>query len=251
MTTYSGCRRCGKMLLVTSLDVQVCETCPRIIDPLDASLDQLSAAVNRFMSGTSDGSDLDYLSMQCERMEHAPPRLGDAAMAYAAWGWPVFPLRAMGCKCEGAEECQEDGCKCPKKPATRNGFQDATTDINQIHRWWSTNPAYNVGLATGVCFDAIDVDVASGGLDSWAALRTNPSLPDIHGRVLSARGGFHCYVEVSGGGNRAAIYPGIDYRGRGGYVVAPPSRLDTARKWTWSVYPSPRIIPARGGVVPQ
>ena len=133
-----------------------------------------------------------------------------------------------------------------KKPATRHGFKDATTDFALIRRWWEYMPTCNIGLPTGIAFDAIDVDPRSGGAASWMAICDKPTLPNCHGRVTTANGGFHLYVEPTGGGNRAGIYPGIDYRGVGGYVVAPPSTLDArARSWSWSVYPSPTIIPAR------
>lgn len=252
MTVYSGCRRCGQVLVVTDLAQQTCAGCAPIPDPFDATIDRLSEAINRFMKNESEGLDIDWLAAQCERMEHAPPRLGDAALAYAAWGWPVFPLLTRG-----------------KRPATRNGFMDATTDFAQVRRWWGQapalheyephNPQYNVGLATGVCFDVIDVDPAKGGAESWSQLRVHPTLPDIHGRVITRSDGFHCYVEITGGGNRANIYPGIDYRGRGGYVVAPPSQVPIVeedpsselKSYRWSIYPSPRIVPSRGGVVPQ
>lgn len=251
MTVYSTCRSCGGVMEVTRLEQYWHPQCPPAPTPHEAKLDELGEMVKAVMCGNAyDADKIDRLAGECTAYEDAPPRLGQAALTYAAWGWPVFPLRPIGCQCYRGEECR-DYCKCPKKPATPNGFKDATCDRNQILTWWNAQPLYNIGLATGISFDAIDVDTDKGGAQSWAALRLKPDLPDIHGRVLTQSGGFHCYVEVSGSGNRAGILPGIDYRGRGGYVVAPPSRIDATHRWSWSVYPSPRIVPARGGVVPQ
>ena len=54
------------------------------------------------------------------------------ALAYAKMGMAVFPLVPKS-----------------KNPATQHGFQDATTDFNQIDKWWMKNPNYNIGIATG------------------------------------------------------------------------------------------------------
>ena len=70
----------------------------------------------------------------------------DNALAYAARGWPVFPLRP--------------GDKVPliPKAAGGNGVHDATTDPAQIRLWWGRWPAANIGLAAGVTFWVLDVD---------------------------------------------------------------------------------------------
>jgi hypothetical protein len=64
--------------------------------------------------------------------------LPDAALAYAALGWPVFPLRP--------------GDKIPLIPKTEggNGVHDATTDPDQLREWWDRQPDANIGLAAGV-----------------------------------------------------------------------------------------------------
>ena len=53
----------------------------------------------------------------------------------------------------------------------------------------------------------------------------------------------HFYLLPTGKGNRVKFaYPGLDYRGKGGYVCAPPSTLgDRRRSWSWLTMPSPAI----------
>lgn len=73
------------------------------------------------------------------------------------------------------------------------------------------------------------------GYRSLADLRDQGLVPDILGRTVTARGGTHLYIKPTGDGNTAGLRPGIDYRGDGGYVVAPPSRsAATGRHWIWT-----------------
>lgn len=148
----------------------------------------------------------------------ALPRLGAAALWYAKRGWPVFP-------------CLPNG----KQPHIKNGFYQATTDLQRIKDWWDKHPDSNIGLPTGHHFDVIDLD-GPEGLQSIQGM----NLPEIHGKVSTPRG-FHLYILPTGKGNRAGIKPGVDYRGEGGYVMAPPSQLDLKR-WSWVIQPSPAIL---------
>jgi hypothetical protein len=149
-----------------------------------------------------------------------PPRLLAAALAYAAWGWPVFPC------IPGA-----------KAPATRSGFKDATTDERQIQAWWRQTPNANIGLPTGHHFDVIDIDAPKGWRNYWR-MQDEGLLPPIHGLVSTAGYGLHLYVTPTGGGNGAGWLPGIDYRGVGGYVIAPPSVTDNGSNYMWRDHPT-------------
>lgn len=133
--------------------------------------------------------------------------LGGAAVWYAERGHLVFPLRPG-----------------QKVPATPHGFKDATTDVEIVRRWWLAEPTYNIGLATGHRFDVIDVD-GEAGTESLLDLDGEGLTPATYGLVRTPRG-FHLYILPTGDGCATAVRPGIDYRGVGGYVVAPPSIVE-------------------------
>lgn len=133
--------------------------------------------------------------------------LGGAALWYAERGHLVFPLRVG-----------------QKVPATAHGFKDATTDPATVRAWWTREPTYNIGLATGHRFDVIDVD-GEDGTESLLNLDVEGLTPPTVGLVRTPRG-FHLYIAPTGDGCATAVRPGIDYRGLGGYVVAPPSIVE-------------------------
>jgi hypothetical protein len=157
---------------------------------------------------------------------NGPNALSSAALWYAEQGIAVFPLKP--------------GLKVP---ATARGFKDASTDPEQIRAWWTVTPGANIGLPTGIRFDVIDIDGPPGYL-SLDGLRQKDALPPLLGKAYTASGGRHLYVQPkSGRGNTARMFPGIDYRGLGGYVVAAPSiSAETGRRWAWI---DPLTLPAQ------
>lgn len=216
--TYSTCRRCRGLLHITDNDT-VHPDC----QPAHTKMETLA---KRWIDAVAAGdtSTETELRSEIDAMDTAPPRMLDAALKYASWGWPVFPLKQHA-----------------KTPATRNGFKDATTDINQITAWWTAHPQANIGAPTGYHFDVIDIDPPDG-THSYLQLLEENHIPDIHGQVATASGGIHFYIKPSGDGNTVNIAPGIDYRGRGGYVVCPPSTLgQRGRSWSWTSHPSPIV----------
>jgi hypothetical protein len=137
--------------------------------------------------------------------------LGAAAMVYAIAGVPVHPLRRRS-----------------KVPATTEGVKDATTDLGTIRAWWNMQPEFNIGLACGVLFDALDVDVKGDapGLESFNKIRAQGYLSGGFAVQSTPTGGKHVLFAPSGGGNHASAKTGLDFRGRGGYIVGAPSRID-------------------------
>lgn len=137
--------------------------------------------------------------------------LADAALYYAARGWPVIPLKAG-----------------TKLPATRHGVGDATTDVDKVRRWWTKRPTCNIGISTvGMCVIDIDApaDEPGAGWSAWCALvnRHERAWPATW-EVSTPSGGAHLYFAADGVRNSASkVARAVDVRGDGGYVVAPPS----------------------------
>jgi DNA-binding MarR family transcriptional regulator len=103
--------------------------------------------------------------------------------------------------------------------------KDASNDEAVIRGWWSAWPDANVGLATGNGLVVLDVDPRNGGLTSITATQqANGALPATV-RVLTGGGGEHLYYRAPGQvrGGQGLLGSGIDIKGEGGYVIAPPS----------------------------
>jgi len=152
------------------------------------------------------------------------------ALSYAARGWRVFPIYEIlpdgTCAC--GENCDSPG----KHPRTTQGFKVATTDEKSIRNWWEKHwPTANIGIATGNDLLVLDCDPHRGGDDS---MRDLPALPDTP-RVSTGGGGFHAYMLGTGRNSSGLLGPGIDTRGDGGYVVAPPSTHISGREYAWDV----------------
>lgn len=133
-----------------------------------------------------------------------------AALDYAARGWLTLPTRA-------------------KKPLTTHGFKDATAEPAQIAAWWrqwpDAVPAIVTGAASGLVVLDVDIDQAKGidGRDALDALgmATHPATVTAH----TPRGGLHLYFRHPGHdvpNSAGKLGRGLDVRGDGGYIVAPP-----------------------------
>ncbi len=154
----------------------------------------------------------------------------DAAVRYALAGVPILPLydvRDGRCAC-GWTLCARPG----KHPRTTRGVHDASTDVELVEQWWRWWPTANVGAATGQAFDVWDIDlpadVAAHLLDRYLG-----DLATAWPKSRTGSGGTHALVAATGHGNRAKFLPGCDWRGRGGYVVLPPSVHLSGRRYTW------------------
>jgi Bifunctional DNA primase/polymerase, N-terminal len=193
-------------------------------------------------------------------------QLRDAALGYASRGIPVLPLHyplpdrsdlqpvggnrqpAMGVGCS----CRDPGCgqvgKHPLSTLVPHGVKDATCNRARILAWWTRHPQANIGLATGHAFDVLDVDGPTGE----AAIRTLAAEHGLHSSgplVRTGGGGWHFYLAVTGLGNvQPQGLAHVDWRGRGGYVVAPPSRHASGHPYRWApgrdLATSPDRVPA-------
>jgi hypothetical protein len=131
-----------------------------------------------------------------------------------------------------------------KHPLTAHGLKDATSDSVQLAQWWRRWPQANIGLVTGELADVLDIDGPAGR----AALRRYAADNDLRleGPLARTGSGWHLYLAPTGSGNRDGLLEQVDWRGRGGYVVAPPSRHASGRFYRWLRPPTatlPRVPP--------
>ena len=163
------------------------------------------------------------------------------ALAYAKRGWRVLPLHTIKsgtCTC-GRAKCQSPG----KHPRARRGVLDSTVDAKQIKAWWKRWPHANVGIATGKGSGLVVLDVdAEGGEDSLHTLELEheplPDTPESH----TGGGGRHLLFEHPDDGlvpNKVGIERGLDVRGDGGYIVAPPSSHQSGHAYAWEAIHGP------------
>jgi Bifunctional DNA primase/polymerase, N-terminal len=160
----------------------------------------------------------------------------NAALDYAARGVPVLPVhcpilqpgREIACSC-GDPGCGAIG----KHPITTHGLKDASTNREQIEWWWRRFPHANIGVATGHVFDVLDID-GPAGERSIARLSADHPVSRAGPLVRTGRGGWHVYMAPTGLGNpKPRDLAKVDWRGRGGYVLVPPSRHASGRRYRW------------------
>ena len=97
-----------------------------------------------------------------------PRSLLDWALAYASYGFRVFPLHSVrNERCTCGHDCGKDAAKHPR---VAGGFKAATTDAEQIKAWWAKWPDANVGIATGRASRLVVFDV--DGTKGLTTLRT-------------------------------------------------------------------------------
>jgi len=126
-------------------------------------------------------------------------------------------------------------------------FQGRRAGPEEIKGWFRHWRDANVGIVTGSISRLIvlDIDPKHGGDDALAELesRHGPLGPTVE--VLTGGGGRHFYFASPDGEirNRAGLAQGIDLRGDGGYIVAPPSIHPSGRPYRWIAGHAPDECP--------
>jgi Bifunctional DNA primase/polymerase, N-terminal/Primase C terminal 1 (PriCT-1) len=172
----------------------------------------------------------------------------DAALDYAARGLPVLPVYPIierrgrfACKCQHTIRCERPG----KHPMTLHGLKDATTDAKEVRRRWYCAPDANVGIACSAQCCALDVDPRHGGDATLAALVHQHGPLPVTWTANTGGGGLHYFfrsaTEIRNSVER--LGDGLDIRGTGGYVVAPPSRHVSGNYYQWAPGHAPGKVP--------
>lgn len=174
--------------------------------------------------------------------QHASTPL-DVARSYMLAGVPVFPCHEAST--EELDPATGEFIEKPEKsPRTSNGLRGASVSERIVNIWFGERyPGAVIGLPTGEPLGAwvLDLDrhadsdgTVQDGHEWLAAMEAQHGpLPET-ARAKTANNGTHIFFrDVLGLRNRAAIAPGVDTRGTGGYVVAPGSVMADGRRYEW------------------
>jgi len=135
------------------------------------------------------------------------------ALKYLKLGFSVIPLRPKG--------------KEPLIPWTE--FQKRRATESEITAWFTRTPDANIGIVTGSISGVAVVDLdGPEGIAEAKKLGLSSTLVSITGE------GKHLWFRASAHvASSVRVHPGIDIRGEGGYVVAPPSIHESGRRYRW------------------
>lgn len=174
-----------------------------------------------------------------------------AALYYAEkLHWKIFPCHTVdkegNCSC-GNPKCTSQG----KHPHIFDWQQKATDNPKNIKNWWKKWPDANIGLATGLGSGVFVLDVDDGGIEYLEENDLNLNKDILKRSAMSKTGrvvgeGRHVfyrydeYIIRKFGGeikNRVKFLPGLDLRGKSGYVILPPSDHLSGNKYGWLLPP--------------
>jgi len=140
-----------------------------------------------------------------------------AALEYEAKGFSVIPLKPKD--------------KIPLIPSWTQ-FQVERADREQLGEWWRTWPTANLGILTGGISGGVYV-IDTDSPEAASSLK--PMLGPMEDVGISATGkGFHLFYHHGAPlQNKTGVLPQVDFRGDGGYVVAPPSVHASGKHYEW------------------
>lgn len=139
----------------------------------------------------------------------------ETALNYAEKGFSVIPV------------------KPDKKPYVKwEHLQKRQATQDEIQSWWKKWPNAGIGIVTGKVsgLGAFDFDTRE------AFGRFNDTVSDgfIGPIARSPRDGWHVYILHDARiGTGTGLIPGMDYRGEGAYIIAPPSRGSNGKHYRW------------------
>ncbi|HAI96059.1 MAG: hypothetical protein CL866_02890 [Cycloclasticus sp.] len=162
------------------------------------------------------------------------------ALKYASIGWQVFPLHYINAgKCSCGKQCKSPG----KHPILGGGFKAATLRKDIIKKWWKQHPNANIGVRTGKesGIFVLDIDPKNDGEASFDKIQ------EVYGKVpddvfaVTGSGGRHYIFKHPGdiGRSTTNLWPGIDTRGDGGYIVVAPSNHISGKEYFWDAEADP------------
>lgn len=159
------------------------------------------------------------------------PSAEEAARSYLARGWSVVPVQSRS-----------------KRPLIKwEPLQHSRPKAKDVSAWFRRWPDANVAVVTGEISGLVvlDVDPRHGGDDSLIDLERRYGPLPATVESITGGGGRHVYFLHPGGvlRNRAGLAAGIDLRGDGGMIIAPPSVHPNGRRYEWEVSHHPDDTP--------
>jgi hypothetical protein len=189
-------------------------------------------------------------------------RAADAAIRYAWMGWPVCPGVFVPGHSQRTPEfqracsCDRLGCPSPGAHPVSPAWQSqASTDPDQVARWWLAMPAASVVLVTGRVFDVLDVPAQAGAAAltrmERSGLRPGPVASSAGDRVhfyVRTRGApadedewWSCHLDCEP--EEVAEVSSLRWHCRNSYVIAPPSRSGGGDRARWLRDPASHQLP--------
>lgn len=151
----------------------------------------------------------------------------EAALAYQRAGYSVMPIVPRG-----------------KRPLLDSWleYQRRLPTEAEIEQWWDIWPTANVAIITGKLTGklVVDIDPKHGGKPDQILAQAPTELV-----TKTGSGGLHLWYAYPEDGdlyNRTGVFPGVDVRGEGGYVVVPPSIHETGAAYVWAKTGSPGSV---------
>jgi hypothetical protein len=175
--------------------------------------------------------DADREEVQVMRAGKEKQRAARAALDFLARGWAAIPIKSGG-----------------KRPLVRwEAYQNRLPTKEEVVAWFERWPEANLGIVTGAVSGLVvlDIDPRHGGAESLGRLEAeHGALPETV-EAVTGGGGRHLYFAHPGGSrpNKVALAPGIDLRGDGGLVVAPPALHASGRRYVWRASHAPHDLP--------
>ena len=163
-------------------------------------------------------------------MEQTLSELGQAAVWYCEHGFGIIPIQPRG-----------------KHPITTNGLHDWFNNPEDARKLWAEQPDLNIAIVCGTAsgnlvvldFDE-DEDKNVHGLDTMNEWEDESGPLLATATAITGRHGMHCFYRAD-----KTYHPsvnrdlGVDVRGEGSYVVAPPSVHPNGNHYEWNVGDAP------------
>lgn len=140
-----------------------------------------------------------------------PTTAHEVILGYARLGYRLFPIRPG-----------------TKRPIFKGWSEQASSDEDTILNWWKRWPACNWAITIGSGFSVLDLDPVA--LEAgWPGEERRKDLKATNCPLArTPRLGFHLYFRADWPNSTGKVAPGVDTKGRGGYIVVPPSALEAS-----------------------